>query len=65
MGDRQAYRAVNEQVVGRGRRRSRAAGRSDGCAVVVEAAAMAVGAAAKTDKLVVWREERSSRQVLD
>ena len=41
----------------------RAAGCSDGRAVAVEVAAMAVGAAAKTDKLVVWREERSSRQV--
>ena len=65
MGNQQACRAVNEQVAGCGRRRSRAAGRSDGCAVVVEAAAMAVGVAARTDRLVAWREERSSRQVLD
>ena len=42
MGNQQACRAVNEQVAARGRRRSRAAGRSDGRAVVVEAAAMAV-----------------------
>ena len=65
MGDQQARRKADEQVADLGRRRSRAAGRSDGRAVVVEAAAMAVGAAAKTDRLVAWREERYSRQVLD
>ena len=37
--------------------------RSDGCAVAVEVAAMAVRVAARTDRLVAWREERSSRQV--
>ena len=57
MGDQQAHRAVNEQVADRGRRRSRAAGRSDGRPVAVEVAAMAVGAAARTDRLVAWREE--------
>lgn len=36
-----------------------------GRAVVVEAAAMAVRAAARTDRLVAWREERSSRQVFN
>ena len=43
MGDQQAHRKADEQVAGRGRRRSRAA--------------------ARTDRLVAWREERSSRQV--
>ena len=57
MGDQQAHRAVNEQVADRGRRQSRAAGRSDGRPVAVEVAAMAVGAAARTDRLVAWREE--------
>ena len=57
MGNQQAHRAVNEQVAGRGRTRSRTAGRSDGHAVVVEVAAMAVGVAVRTDRLVAWREE--------
>ena len=65
MGNQQAHRAVNEQVADRGRRRSRAAGRSDGRPVAVEVAAMAVRAAARTDRLVAWREERSSRQVFN
>ena len=47
MGNQQACRQADEQVAGRGRRRSRAAGRSDGRPVAVEVAAMAVGAAAK------------------
>ena len=65
MGDQQACRKADEQVAGRGRRRSRTVDRSDGCAVAVEVAAMAVRVAARTDRLVAWREERSSRQILD
>lgn len=74
MGNQQARRAVNEQVAGRGRaagvgraahRRwlrvaacdagpGRGAGCSDGCP-----------GCGKTDRLDAWREDRSSRQVLD
>lgn len=59
MGNQQAHRAVDEQVVrsGRGARRSRAAGCSDGRPVAVEVAAMAVRVAVRTDRLVAWREE--------
>ena len=77
MGNQQAHRAVNEQVAGAGRgarrvrvalrtggvRGSRVAGRSDGHPVTVEVAAMVVRVAARTDRLVTWREEQSSRQV--
>ena len=63
MGDQQAYRAVDEQVVRAGRGGAAGAGRSDGHPVTVEVAAMAVRVAARTDRLVTWREEQSSRQV--
>ena len=69
MGDRQAHRAVNEQVAGRGRRRSRRAAVVAGCRAGCSAscgsrrAPAAVRAVARTDRLVAWREERSSRQV--
>ena len=66
MGDQQARRAVNEQVAGAGRARrwlrvaacdagpGRGAGCSDGCP-----------GCGKTDRLVAWREEQSSRQVFN
>ena len=57
MGDQQARRTVDEQVVGRGRRRFRAVGRSDGHPPAAEVAAVAVRVAARTDRLVAWREE--------
>ena len=65
MGNQQAHRAVNEQVVrsGRGARRSRAAGCSDGRPVAVEVAAMADAVRSKNWQVVAWREERSFRQV--
>ena len=65
MGNQQACRKADEQVAGRGRKRSRAVGRSDGRPAAVKVTAMVVGAAARTDRLVAWREERSSRQILD
>ena len=65
MGDQQARRASDEQVAGRGRRRSRAVGHGARCGCGPRRAPAVFGAAAKTDRLVAWREERSSRQVLD
>lgn len=62
MGDQQARRKADEQVAGRGRGRRVVVAGGRGlprCAPAV------VRAAARTDRLVVWREERSSRQVLD
>ena len=64
MGNQQAHRTVNKQVAGCGRTRSRAVGCA--CAAgadcgsqagrpVAVVAAMAVGAAARTDRLVTWR----------
>lgn len=62
MGNQQAHRAVNEQVAGRGRRRSRAAA----VRVAAAVAACNVGPGrGKNCRLVAWREDRSSRQVLD
>lgn len=67
MGDQQACRAVNEQVARVGRAALRVGSR---CAPAVFAGcgarrATPVGVAVKTDRLVAWREDWFSRQVLD
>ena len=56
MGNQQARRASDEQVVRRGGRGVRVVGAVAGCRV-------SCGLRQKTDRLVAWREDRSSRQV--
>ena len=60
MGNQQAYRTVNKQVADCGPREAVTAAVFAGCRAAHRQRSRI---AARTDRLVTWREERSSRQV--